>query len=238
MRSGRRSRRGSLTRWRPFRPASILAYVREQIRVLTALDPGVRRDRPDSAHRMRVACRRLRSCLRLYRSVLDREVTDAIRGDLKWLAGELCAERDQAVLMKRLTRGVKALPKELVLGPVSARLQAWNVARGSESHQRSLDAWARAATWPCSLPSPRSGSSHRCALWPARRRTRSWPRQSSRSSTAWPSAWPPLWTCHRGADYPGPFGLPWREGKRPYGHSALKTVAACLKGFYLHLGTR
>ncbi|WP_393096907.1 hypothetical protein [Streptomyces sp. LN325] len=40
-----------------------------------------------------------------------------------------------------------------------------------------------------------------------------------------------------GAHYPGPFGLPWREGKRPYGHSALKTAAACLKGFYLHLGT-
>jgi integrase len=39
-----------------------------------------------------------------------------------------------------------------------------------------------------------------------------------------------------GADYPGPFGLPWREEKRPYGHSALKTAAACLKGFYLHLG--
>ncbi|MGP4003978.1 tyrosine-type recombinase/integrase [Streptomyces sp. 8N706] len=41
-----------------------------------------------------------------------------------------------------------------------------------------------------------------------------------------------------GAHYPGPFGLPWREGKRPYGHSALKTAAACLKGFYLHLGIR
>ncbi|MFF1401040.1 CHAD domain-containing protein [Streptomyces sp. NPDC058287] len=118
----------------------VLAYVREQTRVLTALDPAVRRDRPDSVHRMRVACRRLRSCLRSYRSVLDREVTDAIRGDLKWLAGELGAARDQEVLMERLTRGVKALPKELVLGPVSARLQAWNVARGSESHQRSLDA--------------------------------------------------------------------------------------------------
>jgi CHAD domain-containing protein len=118
----------------------VLAYVRKQIRVLTALDPAVRRDRPDSVHRMRVACRRLRSCLRSYRSVVDREVTDAIRRDLKWLAGELGAERDQEVLMERLTRGVKALPKELVLGPVSARLQAWNVARGSESHQRSLDA--------------------------------------------------------------------------------------------------
>ncbi|MFD8844401.1 hypothetical protein [Streptomyces pseudogriseolus] len=43
-------------------------------------------------------------------------------------------------------------------------------------------------------------------------------------------------TWRLGADYPGPFGLPWRENKRPYGHSALKTAAACLKGFYLHLG--
>lgn len=118
----------------------VMAYVREQIRVLTSLDPAVRRDRPDSVHRMRVACRRLRSCLRSYRSVLDREVTDSIRGDLKWLAGELGAERDQEVLMGRLTRGVDALPGELVLGPVTARLQAWNIARGSESHQRSLDA--------------------------------------------------------------------------------------------------
>ncbi|MFF2519674.1 hypothetical protein [Streptomyces sp. NPDC058086] len=41
-----------------------------------------------------------------------------------------------------------------------------------------------------------------------------------------------------GADYPGPFGLPGRENKRPYGHSALKTAAACLKGFCLHLGIR
>ncbi|MFE2993023.1 CHAD domain-containing protein [Streptomyces sp. NPDC059262] len=118
----------------------VLAYVREQIRVLTALDPAVRRERPDSVHRMRVACRRLRSCLRSYRSVLDREVTDAIRRDLKWLAGELGAERDQEVLMERLTQGVKALPAELVLGPVSARLQAWNVAHGFETHQRTLDA--------------------------------------------------------------------------------------------------
>lgn len=37
-----------------------------------------------------------------------------------------------------------------------------------------------------------------------------------------------------GAKVPGPFGQPWREGRRPYGQSALSTAAACLKGFYLH----
>ncbi|MFE1796735.1 CHAD domain-containing protein [Streptomyces sp. NPDC059517] len=120
--------------------AQVLAYVREQIRALTALDPAVRRNRPDSVHRMRVACRRLRSCLRSYRSVLDRDVTDVVRGELKWLAGELGAERDQEVLMERLSGEIEALPEELVLGPVGARLRVWNVVDSTESHLRSLDA--------------------------------------------------------------------------------------------------
>lgn len=37
-----------------------------------------------------------------------------------------------------------------------------------------------------------------------------------------------------GAEVQMPLGEPWRAGKRPYGHSALSTAAACLKGFYLH----
>lgn len=37
-----------------------------------------------------------------------------------------------------------------------------------------------------------------------------------------------------GAKVAGPFGGPWREGKRPYGQSTLSTAAACVKGFYLH----
>ncbi|MCA1704684.1 MAG: tyrosine-type recombinase/integrase [Actinobacteria bacterium] len=36
-----------------------------------------------------------------------------------------------------------------------------------------------------------------------------------------------------GAKIQGPFGLPWREGKHPYGHSALSAAASCVKGFYL-----
>lgn len=37
-----------------------------------------------------------------------------------------------------------------------------------------------------------------------------------------------------GAQVAGPWGEPWRVGKRPYGASALSTTAACLKGFYRH----
>ncbi len=41
-----------------------------------------------------------------------------------------------------------------------------------------------------------------------------------------------------GAEYRGPFGKPWREGKRPWGQSALSTAAACLKGFYVFQGSQ
>ncbi|MFJ2395438.1 CHAD domain-containing protein [Streptomyces sp. NPDC087843] len=118
----------------------VLGYVDAQVHSLVDLDPAVRRGLPDSVHRMRVTCRRLRSTLRTHRAVLAREVTDPIREELKWLGGELGAERDQEVLMERLDARLGALPSELVLGPVGARLRVWNVSRSSEARQRTLDA--------------------------------------------------------------------------------------------------
>ncbi|MER8006938.1 CYTH and CHAD domain-containing protein [Streptomyces sp. NPDC094149] len=118
----------------------VLRYVDEQVRTLVALDPAVRRDLPDSVHKFRVACRRLRSVLRSYRSVLDREITDPIREDLKWLGGELAEARDREVLEERLDARVGTAPPELVLGPVAARLKAWHVAGTAEARRRTLDA--------------------------------------------------------------------------------------------------
>lgn len=40
-----------------------------------------------------------------------------------------------------------------------------------------------------------------------------------------------------GAEYAGPFGLPWRNGRQPLSQSSLASVAACLKRFYSHQGT-
>jgi hypothetical protein len=37
-----------------------------------------------------------------------------------------------------------------------------------------------------------------------------------------------------GAAWRGPYGQPWRAGRRPFGQSALSAAAACVKGFYLH----
>ncbi|MGV9562928.1 CYTH and CHAD domain-containing protein [Streptomyces sp. NPDC003480] len=120
----------------------VLAYVDGLVGALRDLDPAVRRDLPDAVHRMRTTARRLRGCLRAYRSVLDREVTDPIRRDLRWLAGELGAERDHEVLRERVTSGVRELPGELVLGPVTARLKAWDVAQRAEGRRRTLEALA------------------------------------------------------------------------------------------------
>ncbi|MGW7206723.1 CYTH and CHAD domain-containing protein [Streptomyces sp. NPDC054837] len=119
---------------------AVLGYVAEQVRTLVTLDPGVRRDVPDSVHRMRVAARRLRSVLRSYRPVLDRKTTDPLRKELKWLGGELGAERDQEVLLERLRTKIDAVPDELAFGPVSARLQIWDADKSSKARRRTLDA--------------------------------------------------------------------------------------------------
>ncbi|MFG3165967.1 CHAD domain-containing protein [Streptomyces sp. NPDC048200] len=120
----------------------VLAYVDRLAAALTDLDPAVRRERPDSVHRMRTTARRLRGCLRSYRSVLDREATEPLRQDLKWLANELGVERDHEVLRERLTSGVSELPGELVLGPVGARLQTWDAEQCTEARRRTLDTLA------------------------------------------------------------------------------------------------
>ena len=118
----------------------VLAYLREQAGILLALDPAVRRDLPDAVHRMRVTCRRLRACLRSYRAVLDRRVTDPVRTELRWLAGELGVARDQEVLGERIGGALADLPSELVLGPVAARLRAWEVSRGADARARAYEA--------------------------------------------------------------------------------------------------
>ncbi|WP_339134802.1 CYTH and CHAD domain-containing protein [Streptomyces sp. f51] len=120
----------------------VLAYLDRLTDTLTDLDPAVRRDAPDSVHRMRTTARRLRGCLRSYRSVLDREATDPIRRDLKWLANELGTERDHEVLRERLTSHLRELPGELVLGPVEARLTAWDVTQRTQARHRTLEALA------------------------------------------------------------------------------------------------
>ncbi|MYS78754.1 CYTH and CHAD domain-containing protein [Embleya scabrispora] len=118
--------------------ALALDYVLEQVDTLLAYDPRVRLDEPDAVHKMRVATRRLRSAFRVFSKVLDERVTGILGAELKWLAAELGRVRDQEVLVERLRERIAALPAEAVLGPVEARLTAWDARRTAEARTRVL----------------------------------------------------------------------------------------------------
>jgi CHAD domain-containing protein len=103
---------------------AIVAILRRYVRAFMAQDPAVRRDRPDSIHQMRVAARRLRSALKTFGPLVDDVWAKSLREELKWVADCLGAARDNEVLLARITRDLDALPVELVLGPVRARIEA------------------------------------------------------------------------------------------------------------------
>jgi len=114
----------------------VLTYLRTQRDAIIDLDPAVRQDEFDSVHRMRVATRRTRSAFKSFGKVLDREVTDPIGEELKWLAGELGVDRDREVLTDRVTAALDKLPRQLVVGPVRTRVRTWSHARRGGSRRR------------------------------------------------------------------------------------------------------
>ncbi|MER8043005.1 CYTH and CHAD domain-containing protein [Streptomyces sp. NPDC094032] len=119
---------------------AVLAYLRAQRDALVALDPAVRRGLPDAVHQMRIASRRLRGALRTYGKVLDRTVTDPVGAELRWLAGELGAARDEEVLTARLAARLDELPDTLLLGPARARLRLRGAARAEDAGRAVLAA--------------------------------------------------------------------------------------------------
>jgi CHAD domain-containing protein len=76
--------------------AALTGYLREQRDALLGNDPLARAGDVDGVHDMRVATRRLRSTLSTFRRHLGD--TEALRGELKWLADLLGAVRDRDVL--------------------------------------------------------------------------------------------------------------------------------------------
>lgn len=82
--------------------AVVLQYLAEQVTQLKACDPGVREEAADAVHQMRVALRRMRSTLATYRLLFDRDVTDPIRDELRWLGTVLGPARDLEVVRERL----------------------------------------------------------------------------------------------------------------------------------------
>ncbi|WP_194819283.1 CHAD domain-containing protein [Nocardia sp. XZ_19_385] len=89
---------------------ALIAALSSDIDRLLAAEPEVRSDADDSVHQMRVATRRLRSVLRSYRMLLQRDRAAEISAELKWLAGLLGVARDAEV---RADRFEKLMSKHL-----------------------------------------------------------------------------------------------------------------------------
>jgi CHAD domain-containing protein len=116
------------------------AQLRVHVAELTAQDPRIRLDEPDSVHQMRVATRRLRSLLATYRRLYGRSVTDPVRDELKWLGGVLGAARDAEVQRERLLAAAAEEPEDVLLGPVATRIDTDLQAEYSEAHAAVVEA--------------------------------------------------------------------------------------------------
>jgi CHAD domain-containing protein len=118
----------------------VSARLREQLQALRDLDPLVRQDVEDSVHRMRVAVRRLRGALASYRPLLDRELTEPLRGELQWLAGSLGAARDAEVLHDELRSRLADEPAQLVRPEAARDLERQMRGRRQEARAAVLEA--------------------------------------------------------------------------------------------------
>src|SRR4051794_14834478 len=98
----------------------LLAHVREQVQQVRAQDLLVRLDAHDAVHKMRVATRRLRSALTTFGPLVDADLADRLRDELKWLAGELGAARDAEVMRDRVRTAVETEADVVDSRPVAA----------------------------------------------------------------------------------------------------------------------
>lgn len=100
----------------------VRAYLREQVAEIERNDPVVRIDRDvEALHDLRVAVRRARAVLRGARDLFEPEWLGGLRGELKWLGGELGAARDLDVLLEHLRGEQEAIGIEAA--PVVKRIE-------------------------------------------------------------------------------------------------------------------
>lgn len=111
------------------------SYLDRQHEAIVRGDVALRRGvEPVAAvHDTRVATRRYRSVLRVFRKVLDTERARPLEAELRWFAEALGAVRDVHVMRQRVQAAVGDLPPELVLGPVAARVQEKLAAEEAEA---------------------------------------------------------------------------------------------------------
>jgi CHAD domain-containing protein len=117
----------------------VRAYLRAQVAEIERTDPLIRSGHdPDAVHDFRVAARRIRSVLKSTRELFEADWLDALREELRWIAGELAAARDLDVLLAGLAK--EAGPDEAPVLKLleTERRRAWKRARTALSGDRYL----------------------------------------------------------------------------------------------------
>lgn len=117
------------------------------------------RSHEEGVHQMRVAVRRLRSCVRLYERFIPEEQQIYLSGELKWLIGELGPARDWDVFAGEvLSQVIREMPEEERLDALSGRVEqlrdeAYVRAQAAVGSQRYiglvllLTSWAEGRGW-------------------------------------------------------------------------------------------
>ncbi|SHF71962.1 Inorganic triphosphatase YgiF, contains CYTH and CHAD domains [Jatrophihabitans endophyticus] len=100
----------------------LVRYLTGSFRRLVAGDVALRRGHDDVVPDTRGAVRRIRSVLRVFADVLDAPTAHALDAELSWYQGLLGEVRDRQRQRVRFAAAVRALPPELVLGPVAAHV--------------------------------------------------------------------------------------------------------------------
>ncbi|PQP23941.1 CYTH and CHAD domain-containing protein [Rhodococcus opacus] len=101
---------------------ALTEYLDAQVQAIVAGDMWLRRGL-DPIHSTRVGIRRFRSTLRVFNKLFGAEARTKLDAELSWYAGVLGEVRDRQVQRKRFAEKVAALPSELVMGPVAARIE-------------------------------------------------------------------------------------------------------------------
>lgn len=121
----------------PARAGPIAARLQSQVGEVIRCELGARDGDDDAIHDLRVATRRLRSCLKTYARAFAADTTSPLLSELAHLGDVLGAARDAGVLAARLEGGLAAVAPEHVLGPVRAVLRSHG-AREAGTARRAL----------------------------------------------------------------------------------------------------
>jgi len=129
------------------------------LRQIVSNETALAKGDPEGVHQMRVGVRRLRAAMALFAALLRDPQTRTIKGELKWLAGQLGPARELDVLLDRVIRPMKkrhvrwdgfpAISREVANRREAALSNAQAAIRSARFHALTLElaAWLETGQW-------------------------------------------------------------------------------------------